>query len=161
MNEPAEKNHLLTDVLAESEPLDFRASLLGETLRLVRRRRHLRYTRRVATLVAALGVLAVFAWRRAPHTAPLPLATHYELVRTQALPTTAVIATQPFGAERLVASFTSAATLHTPLDRTLVPTINDRELLAFAAPRPAALVRVGPNAQALIFPDANTDGDSL
>src|ERR1039457_506831 len=71
MNHETDNEQLLADVLAEAAPTDFREALLGETLRLARRRRRWRQTRRAAALLVALGLLAVLVRQNLP---PPPLA---------------------------------------------------------------------------------------
>lgn len=163
MSRPADHEDLLGDVLAEAEPPDFRATLLGETLRLARRRRRVRHARRVALLATPLLVLGLVAWYLAPPTAspstptssPLitPVAPPYALIHTRTLPDEAITRSRPLGPESQTATFASIATIHTPPDDRLVRIVGDDELLALAAPRPAALIRVGPQSQELVFPD--------
>ena len=60
MQRPTDNERLFADALADAGPADFRASLLGETLRRARRRRHVRQASRVGIVIglaAALGAL--------------------------------------------------------------------------------------------------------
>jgi len=164
MNRPPDSASLLGDILAESEPPDFRAALLGETLRLARRRRLGRRVQRataVASVMAALAFLLLQAPAPSPLALPAPPApAPYALVRSEALPANTLVRTSPLGADRFVASFASVSTVHTPTTDRGFRLIDDDELLALAAPRSAALIRVGPSTQELIFDDAPEPTDS-
>jgi hypothetical protein len=155
MNNPINRPSLLAEVLAETSPPDFRAALLAETLRLARRRRQFRQLRRTAevlTLISLLAVLGIQQFSKPP-VVPPPLAKqipapNFELVRTQPLPASAIIRTRNF-----------AAGLATPVSKVIeVATgsggyrlINDNELLALLADKPAILIRTGPNTEELVF----------
>lgn len=155
MNRPTDNERLLDDVLSEAMPADFRGALLGETLRLAGRRRRWRQTRRAAASLAALGLLAVLAWQNfRPHPlAPMPVAKakvkSYELVRTQPLSSGAIVITRPLSAGQLVASAATTEMIQTGSGNFRM--INDEELLALVASRPAALVRLGPHSEQLVF----------
>ena len=147
MNEPED---LLADVLADTASADFRAALLGETLHHVRRRRRWRQTRRAA--VAAIALAATLIFRIAPRRPPTAESVRsYELVATQPLPATAVVATKPLASEQLTSSSGNVPLIETEtaVDMRL---IDDDQLLALA-PGPAALVRLGPASAELIFAD--------
>jgi hypothetical protein len=154
MNPGPDHERLLSEVLAEDAPAGFREALLGETLQRVRRRRRVRQARRVAALCVVAGMLTVFAWRfLLPHSGTLtgkPRSTGYELVLTQPLSAGAIVATQPLSAGHLISSQTTVAVVSTTGGGNL-RLINDDELLALVAPRPAALVRFGPDAEMLVF----------
>jgi len=155
MNHEPENGQLLTDVLAEAAPADFREALLGETLRLARRRRRWRQTRRAAALLVAMGLLAVLVRQNFPPQplAPAPVAKakvkSYELVRTHPLSSGAIVITRPLSAGQLVASAATAEMVQTSSGNFRV--INDDELLALISPRPAALVHFGPHSEQLVF----------
>lgn len=166
------RDDLLADVLAETAPAEFRAALLGETLRLARRRRRVRQATRALPVAAALVIAGFFGWSPAvPPKRPLsappasaapsillpPVSASYALIRTQSLPTGALVQTPPLSSVAHVVSVASAATIHTPAGRGVVPLVNDAELLALVSPRTAALVRVGSHEQELIF----VNGDRL
>ena len=167
MPRPPDHDPLLADVLAEAEPADFRAALLGETLRLARRRRIGRRVRRsalVATIV--LGAVTLGLWKNPP-SSPAPAAvlpaspaSAYTLIRSQIFPEAARVATQPFQPDRIVSSFAGVVTIRTPMADRFVRLIDDDELLALASPRPAALVRIGPATQELIFADVAEPADA-
>ena len=155
MNHKPDNGQLLADVLAEAAPADFREALLGETLRLARRRRRWRQTRRAAALLVALGLLAVLVRQNfPPHPlAPMPVTKakvkSYELVRTQPLSAGAMVVTRPLSAGQLVASGATTELVQTSGGNFRV--INDDELLALVASRPAALFRLGPHSEQLFF----------
>ena len=161
MNHEPDNEQLLADVLAEAAPTDFREALLSETLRLARHRRRWRQTRRASALLVALGLLAVLVWQNfPPHPlAPMPMAKakvkSYELVRTQPLSAGAIVVTRPLSANQLVASVATTEMVQTSSGNFRV--INDDELLALVASRPAGLVRLGPHSERLIF--ANPDDE--
>jgi hypothetical protein len=155
MNHEADNERLLADVFSEAAPAGFREALLGETLRLTHRRRRWRQTRRTAALLVVLGLLAVLVRQNFPThlLAPMPVAKakvkSYELVRTQPLSAGAIVVTRPLSADRLVASVATAEMIQTGSGNFRV--INDDELLTLVSPRPAALVRLGPHSEQLVF----------
>jgi hypothetical protein len=155
MNHEPDNEQLLADVLAEAAPADFREALLGETLRLACRRRRWRQTRRASAVLVALGLLAVWVRQNfPPHPlAPMPVAKakvkSYELVRTQPLSAGMIVVTQPLSVGQLVASGATTEMVQTSGGNFRV--INDDELLALVASRPAALVRLGPHSEQLFF----------
>jgi hypothetical protein len=155
MNHEPDNEQLLADVLAEAAPADFRAALLGETLRLACRCRRWRQTRRATALLVALGLLAVLVWQNfpPPPLAPMPEAKAkvkgYELICTKPLSAGAMVVTRPLSADQLVASVATAEIVQT--SNGIFRVINDDELLALVASRPAALVRLGPHSEQLVF----------
>lgn len=155
MNRPTDNERLLDDVLSEAVPADFREALLGETLRLAGRRRRWRQTRRAAALLVALGLLAVLVRQNfpPPPLAPMPVTKakvkSYELICTQPLSAGAMVVTRPLSAGQLVASGATTEMVQTSSGNFRV--INDDELLALVASRPAALVRLGPHSEQLFF----------
>ena len=153
MNPPPDRERLLDDVLAESAPADFRDELLGETLRLARGRRRVRQIRRASVVLAVGCLVGILVWRNLPPRGgqSRPVVAGGEVIRTQPLPAAAIVRTQPFGAGRVVGSIASVTVIRTEPAGRWLHLLNDDELLAFAAPQPAALVRVGPHAQELIF----------
>jgi hypothetical protein len=60
-----------------------------------------------------------------------------------------IVVTEPLSADHLVASVAIAEMIQTSSGNFRV--INDDELLALVAPRPAALVRLGPHSEQLFF----------
>ena len=156
MKRPSDRERLLAEVLAEAEPPDFRAGILAGTLRLARRRRHTRRAWRVSALLATVGALGFFAWHVSPSLTPR--ASH-EVVVTRPLAASAQIRTRSFESAGIINSFSSVVMVQTRLDNGAVRRISDQELLALAAPRPAALIRLGPQTQKLIFTDASDQDD--
>ena len=156
MNNRTDKDSLLAEVLAEASPSDFRAAMLAETLRLARRRRQFRQARQAAGVLALMSLLAVLAAQHfsKPPVVSAPLAKNvvhqsYELVRTQPLPASAIVSTRSFSATGLAASipnFTEIATVSGGFRL-----INDDELLALLADKPAVLIRTGPHSEELVF----------
>ena len=156
MNHRAEQKNLLAEVLAEASPADFRAALLAETLRLARRRRQLHQVRRAAGVLAVMGLLAVLAvpqFSKPPAVSP-PLAKKigqlsYRLVRTQPMPVGAVISTMKFSSAGFAPSIPTVMEVATVSGDFRL--INDDELLALLADKPAVLIRTGPNSEELVF----------
>src|ERR1017187_8326351 len=121
MNERADNQELLAEVLAEASPADFREAMLAETLRLARRRRQFHRVRPAAGFLVLMGLLVVFVaqYFSKPPVGSSPLAKQivrqsYELVRTQPLPASAIVITRSFSATGLAASvpnFTEIATV--------------------------------------------------
>ena len=150
MKKHSDQKQLLNDVLSESE--DFREAMLGETLRHVRSRRR---TRRLWRVSPVLLVGALLAWHFIP-TSPVaekPAQRSVVITATAPLDPAAVIHTQPLAAKLMVSSTPSAYVIHTRSSSENFRLISDDELIAFAAPRPAVLMRLGPDAQTLIFAD--------
>ena len=156
MNRKPDNEELLADVFAEAGPADFRASMLGETLRLVRRRRRWRQARHVAGMFFVLGLLMIFVRQKNPPHPPVsapPMVTtvseNYELVRTQPLPNGAIVTTEPSREGQFIAPATGVEIVqNTPGN---FRTINDAELLALVAQKPAILIRTGPDSEELVF----------
>jgi hypothetical protein len=153
MNDRRSHDSLLSDVLGEAGPAGRREALLSQTLRLAKRRRILRKARRVGSAIALLVALAFVCWRLAPQSATRP----YVLVRTQPMPSAALVETRPLPPASLVSSASTIAIVSTRLEPRGFQQIDDAQLLALAAPRPALLVRLGPQSAELIF--APTAGD--
>lgn len=153
---------LLADVFAESETDGFRAILLATTLSKVRRRRRARIAGRTAVplLVMAIGWFLAAEMRRVFTVDELGQGVaSYALVHTEALGSDAIVRTRQIDADRLVQTMRFAAVVQT---NPSVRFIDDAELLALAGPRPAVLVRLGPDSQALIFGDeAEADGSRV
>jgi hypothetical protein len=156
MNRRPDNNDLLADVLSETAPPDFRAALLGETLRMVRRRRHWRQTRRAVEIFAFIGLLTILIWQNLPEPsvvsklfAKKPAPINYKLVRTQPLPDNAIVITRSFLSSQLVASVPSVIQIATTGGE--FRQINDDELLALVSGKPAVLIRTGPYSEELVF----------
>ena len=155
MKHKADHEELLNDVFGETAPDGWRGAMLGETLRLVRRRRRYRQLRQAAFALVVVGVLSMWLRQTLVHTPTVPLmATKsapagYEVVHTRPLLEKLVIST---GSSREVQIVTTTSTV-----RKTVTTsgdfqrINDEELLAFAARRPVILIGTGPKSEELVF----------
>jgi cytoskeletal protein RodZ len=156
MNNRTDQENLLAEVLAEASPPDFRATMLAETLRLARRRRQFRQARQAAGVLAVIGLLAVLVaqqFSRQPDVS-MPLAKKIvkqscELVRTQPLPADAVISTRKFSDAQFATS--ASAVVEVVTTGSGFRLINDNELLALLADKPAVLIRTGPNSEMLVF----------
>lgn len=166
MNRRTDNNDLLADVLAETAPADFRDALLGETLRLVRRRRRWRQTRQAAEIFAVVSLLTVLAWQNFPEQAGVskPAAkksapVNYKLVRTQRLPENSIITTRQFSGGQLVASISTVIQVSTASGG--FRQINDDELLALISGTPAVLIRTGPHSEELVFANPEDQKDFL
>ena len=157
-----DQERLLTDVLREEDGAGFHAALLGETLRLARRRRQTRLLRRVGGVFAVIAVTATIAiWRR-PHVPVMearPPAQNYQLTLSQPLPASCVVSSHPLRADQVVVSTVASSVIQTTTTGGLYRVLGDDELLALA-PLPAALVRRGPHEVELVFvsPPAETGG---
>lgn len=161
MNGRNEQQHLLNDVLAESSPPDFRAALLGQTLRLARARRLRRQRNRVGGILAAAVLAGFVVWQnrpakmttsRPPRKISIPKC--YQLVETRPLEPAAIVATKSVTGPKTISSEAAVAEVATTSGGFRF--INDEELLALFCSRPAMLVRTGPGSEALVFADAAT-----
>src|SRR5258706_7598407 len=96
------RERLLADVLAEEADPGQREALLGETLRLARRKRRFRQMRRaVPALAAFVALLLMGAWLlRLRPVAPNRPVESYVLVRTHPLPGAALAITKPWVPEQ-------------------------------------------------------------
>lgn len=156
MNNRADQEDLLAKVFAEASPPDFRAALLGETLRLARGRRRWRHARRAGGVLAVVVLAALFALQNQPEkismtqsVARTSIARNYQLVETQPLPASARIATENFLAVKIVSSAATVAQVATAVGGFRL--INDGQLLALIGSKPAILIRTGPNSEELVF----------
>ena len=166
MNRQTDNNDLLADVLSEAATADFREVMLGETLRLVRRRRRWRQTRQGAGVFVIVSLLAVLAWQNLPEQpavfrplAKKPAPTNYKLVRTEPLSENSLITTGQFSDGQFVASFTAVTQVSTTSGA--FHQINDDELLALVSGRPAVLIRTGPHSEELVFANPEDQKDFL
>ena len=156
MNRKADNELLLDDVFTEAAPADFREATLGQTLRLARRRRRWRQTRQVAGVFVVMALLGIFIWRinlpRQIVSTPTLAKTEpesYELVRTQPLPARNIVTTRPLVAENFIASAAAVKMVQTTTGNYRI--IDDDQLLALLASRPAILIRTGKNSEELVF----------
>jgi hypothetical protein len=151
MNRQTDNERLFSDALADAGPPGFRESMLGETLRLARRRRHFHQLRRGGV---ALGIVALLAVCLRPRTAPhsptiVKTPADYIIVETHPLSANALVTTQPFTAA-IVASVPTTSIIATAQAGDGLRELTDDELLALA-PAPAALVRTGPHSAELVL----------
>ena len=156
MNNRIDQDTLLAEIFAEEPPADFRAAMLTQTLRLARRRRHFRQFRRGLGVFVVMSLLAVFV---AQQFSKLPVISrpqakkitnpNYELVLTQPLPTSQLIATYSFSMPGPYESVPKAFEIATVSGGFRL--INDNELLALLADKPAVLIRTGPHSEELVF----------
>src|SRR5262245_37749356 len=143
MKRPTDNERLFADAFDDAGPAGSREALLGETLRLARRRRRVRQMRRAGAVLMMLGLVAILFWpkgtaRQLPP--PTPVAS-YQLISTRPLPMSAIVTTRPF-ANQILASMPTANVITTTAQaRDDLREINDDELLALA-PQPAMLVRL-------------------
>ncbi|HXE43413.1 MAG TPA: hypothetical protein VN516_10340 [Candidatus Baltobacteraceae bacterium] len=154
MNRRSDKDKLLNDVLGESSLEDFRGALLAQTLQMARRRRHVRQAQRTAGVFFLAILAGYFLWKNPkPSANPVmtkkPVPRAYRLVQTKPLPTTAVVTTHPFSGVQAISSSVNVVLVTT--EKGDFRFINDNELLALLAQRPAALIRTGPDSEELIF----------
>ena len=156
MNERPEPSPLLDDVMSEALPPDFRAAMLGETLRLARRRRRWQQARPVAGVLGMLFLAAWLAWHNGPATTskvppivPVPARKAYQVVETRPLSAAALVATRKFACVTVISS--QAALAQTATSSAAYRLINDAQLLALVGPRQAVLIRTGPNSEELVF----------
>ena len=156
MNHRTEQNNLLAEVLAEASSPDFREAMLAETLRLARRRRQFRQARPAAGILVLMSLLAVLVGQHfsKPPAVSLPLAKNiakpsYELVRTRPMPIGALISTRSFPATEFAAPGPNVTEVSTTTGGFRL--INDDELLALLADKPAVLIRTGPHSEELVF----------
>ncbi len=155
MNHETDHDNLLNDVLAEASPAGFRDTMLDETLRLAGQRRRWRNARRASGVLAVISIIAAVLLQQSPRTTvklpPGTSAESYILVQTQPLPAFASVRTQPLAAEHLISSTTTAGSVAMITSHDAVRIINDDELLALVASRPAMLVRLAPGREQLVF----------
>jgi hypothetical protein len=148
-------DQLLNDVFGENSPVTWRGAMLGETLRLVRRRRRVRQIRHVAEVLVVGGLLAVLLRQTFVNPPAIPLIAkkiaplNYEIVHTRPAPENIVVNT---GSLPGVQAVTSASTIReTSTTHGGLRPINDGELLALTATHPVVLIRTGPTSEELVF----------
>jgi hypothetical protein len=156
MNERSEQQKLLDDMLDESLPADFRAALLDQTLRLARRRRRWRQSRRAG---AALCVLFFAVWlagrewtMKISPLQPLvkgPGPAGWRLVETRPLPAAQEVTTKDFARVTAISSQPTVGQIASSGDG--VHSINDAQLLVWVGQEPAVLIRTGPHSEELVF----------
>jgi len=149
MNPP---DQLLSDVFGE--PDEFRAVLLEQTLRRVRRHRQFRRCRQGFAVVVGVIAVAFVCWRTSQPTAlHLPVkAPDLVTIRSQPLPPSMTFETRYGTLSVVVSSSAAYALVETGASEHLFRQIDDEQLLALlAGGRPVALVRLGPHQAELVF----------
>lgn len=155
MKPGANNQEFVRDVLGESADAEFRAHLLAATIGAARRRRRRRNARRAAVVMVTVLAVTFGVWRFARQDRALTPSepAGCEIVQTRPLPPAAVVHTEPLLPAQIATTTAFASIVTTTPGSGRVRYINDEELLALVAPRPAVLVRIGPHAQELIFVD--------
>ena len=152
MKPESEQNSLLDDVLSEAAPADFERALLDGTLRAVRHRRRLRRASPGLAVAGVFAAIAVAVWNALLPTTPVNLVRPtLHIVRSQPLPASMVVGTKPGSVVVVTSSPTTFVMVETGSIKDPFQEINDEQLLALAAGRPAALVRQGPHQAELLF----------
>lgn len=154
MNRKPDIEDLLNDVFAEDAPMDFREASLGDTLRRVRRRRRVRKGFQGAVCIMIFGVLSFLFWpghEKQPKQAPVTakIEKGYKIVHTRPMPADSIVTTRATPFENSNIPKQSVAIVQTKHGEYRV--INDEELLALLGSRPAALIRLGPDSEELVF----------
>jgi len=157
MNHPRNKR-LLSDVLGEEGDAGFRDALLGQTLRLAKRRRQFRKARQAAYVCAVVAVLAIVSFH---FVVPRPISPQrlerpYLLVTTRPLPANAIVSTSRGASIALVTSSSTVELVTTSHTAGILHELADDELLALL-PSPALLVRRGPHVAELVFADPKAE----
>ena len=156
MKRESDDEALLRDVFGEAAPASLRDAMLGESLRVVRRRHKIRRVGRVTALLVVLGLAVVLFRQSTPRrpdvlskATPAMVEKSYTPVRSQPLPAAALVTTRPLSSGQFIGAAVLAGIVRTRPDSFRV--INDDELLALLSPRPCALIQVGPNLEKLVF----------
>jgi hypothetical protein len=144
---------LISDVLGEDSNVGLREALLGQTLRLARRKRRLRKFWQAAPAVAAVAVSLLISVRlfRPGSSVPPGPDRPYTLVRTQPLPTSALVTTKPLAAADLVQTTHLVVVISTVPGESSPRELSDEELLKLADNFPVVLVRQSGHAAELVF----------
>jgi len=145
---------LLKDVFGEAAPASIREAMLGESLRMVRRRCRTRRLGGAAAWLIVLGLTVVLLRQNTPRhlevlSRPAMAEKSYTLVRSHPLLAAAVVTTRPLSSGQFVGAAAFAGIVRTKPGGFHV--INDDELLALLSPRPCALIQVAPNSEKLVF----------
>ncbi|HEU5125796.1 MAG TPA: hypothetical protein VFW05_17225 [Verrucomicrobiae bacterium] len=144
---------LLDDLLDETAPSNFRATVLAETLRHARRRKQARRLNAILAAIAVVGLLTFSMWNPPQNkTAVRPDSTsRLKIVESRPLNPGQVVITKA-GSVRTVDSLdTTVAIVETDPSRRNFDEINDQQLLALAAGRPIAFLHPGSDREELIL----------
>ena len=156
MSQLNKHKELLADVLAEESREGFSEALLAHTLHHARQRRQWRRARRAGGVLALLLIAGFVAWQATPRriepreiARPQPTPTGYQLVVSQPMAATQLVATQPMVMEAIDTEQETVAQIHTREGG--FREVGDDELLTMAEPQIAALIRRGPHQAELVF----------
>jgi hypothetical protein len=146
-------DQLLDDVLGDAAPEEFRAGLLNQTLRQVRRRRRVRRWNRSLAAATGLILVSLTCWkmlwpgsRVIEQRVPALVVIH-----SRPLDSSMVVETKPGTVSVVVSSASTFALVETGRSRSQFREIDDEGLLSLLNGKPVALVRHGPNRAELIF----------
>jgi hypothetical protein len=155
MNHETDQEQLLADVITEGAPAGFREAALGRTLRVVRLRRRVGYAMRAAMVLLFFGVGAFWFRLNRPLDSPQPFARDtaapYQPIETQPLPASARVGTRPLAEDGFILAGSPVAKVETTRTSGGFKVIDDDQLLALVAARPAMLVRITPALEQLVF----------
>jgi hypothetical protein len=154
MNSPGETERLLNDVL--SEDADFRAALLGETLRRVCRRQQVRRLNQAIVTLALLFGISAMLWKPSPRESrnsaqsTAPMSSQLALVSSAPLRAAMLVESRPDTLDVISSSPGVLAIIESPAEPPFIQ-ISDADLFALLAGRPVALVRAQGQPAALLF----------
>jgi hypothetical protein len=147
---------LLRDVFGEAAPANLREAMLGESLRMVRRRHKIRRVERATAWLAVLALAVVLIRQTTPRrpdvlskATSVEVEKSYTQVHSQPLAGVAIVTTRPLSSGQFIGATVFVGIVRTRAHNFRV--INDDELLGLLSPRPCALIQIGPNAEKLVF----------
>lgn len=152
MNRPARQ--LLDDMLGDSASPEFRAALMDKTLRSARQRKRVRRLNLVLGVTALAGVFVLTILElRAPTSVRNPLPQSDSLVaNSQKLSSVPMVSTRQAAVENTISSDSSPVlTIVQTTEAARPREINDQQLLALLADKPAAPVYRGTHKAELIL----------
>jgi len=155
MKHPFNPDPLLDDVLTEGVSPEFRNELLERTLRQVRRRKRIRQfnqTLLASTLSVGLLLMVWKAYFPSSHSAKSELPA-LDVVTSHPVAPSMIVGTELGAVSLISSSDADLAVVRSQFEEGLFQEINDQELLALLAGRPAALVREAPGRAELLFLD--------
>src|SRR5215472_2038725 len=131
-----EKERLLAAVLAEESGQEFREALLGQTLRLVKRRRRFRQVRRAAAAFALVFGTALLGWRYVPrlHTPVSNSVPSLSYMLVQTRPFTGIVSSHPLSSQAFVSSRPATSLITTREAHPAVPETKATQLLDMVRP---------------------------
>src|SRR6266496_1897687 len=146
MKHPFNPDPLLDDVLTEGVSPEFRNELLERTLRQVRRRKRIRQfnqTLLASTLSVGLLLMVWKAYFPSSDSAKSELPA-LDVVTSHPVAPSMIVGTELGAVSLISSSDADLAVVRSQFEEGLFQEINDQELLALLAGRPAALVREAP-----------------